>query len=539
MQIEIEKHEKPQPSQQLRFNSTTTQAMGHRKLQIHPAPINVMLLLTYLLLIFVPVLFLSIHTGASNLQLLQSLDDVPVLHLTISRRGGPFESFAPLQEIANLTHLAEELQKVEERFNLTRREVKGNKLVRKAKVKGIGGNEVGVLMGKVASVGNWYAKISIGEPPQEIEVDLDMLTSDFFVLTTTSRIGSKYDDFFSKTNQHSNNHPFPRCSLPTDTFHFPTLGTSSSLTFAHCRPSRSSSATLGASGSVLGLAPSLHLSQIDSPTLLGQLLDNNIIQRPIFSVMFINGQEGVLSIGGTLAKAVEMVVQRTKDELERLTSPDNTPETADNTLSKRSPHPLAAPMQGREPAWQEGWRWSKVQGAEGWWQILLQGVWVDGSKVLKNQPAVVDINTPFILAPPLAAKAFYASVSGSLQLPVPHDSFYIFPCLNPPLVDFEFDNWRFPAMQGGKGAEWFGMPGGRFSLGRYKEGSGYCVGAIVQTAMGVKHGGANEGEGKNMGGGGKLAGNGMRDVWVIGEGFFRGVGGVFDFKEQRVGFRTY
>lgn len=38
---------------------------------------------------------------------------------------------------------------------------------------------------------------------------------------------------------------------------------------------------------------------------------------------------------------------------------------------------------------------------------------------------------------------------------------------------------------------------------------------------------------------GEIAGNGMRDVWVIGEGFFRGVGGVFDFKEQKVGFRTY
>ena len=27
-----------------------------------------------------------------------------------------------------------------------------------------------------------------------------------------------------------------------------------------------------------------------------------------------------------------------------------------------------------------------------------------------------------------------------------------------------------------------------------------------------------------------MGGNGMRDVWVIGEGFFRGVGGVFDVR---------
>ena len=194
--------------------------------------------------------------------------------------------------------------------------------------------------------------------------------------------------------EKSNYHPFPHCALPTDKFHFPTLHTSAALSFAHCRPSKSSSQTLGASGSVLGLAPSSHLSQIGSSTLLGQLLEKNIIQQPIFSIMLINGQEGVLSIGGTAAKAVDMVVQRTKDELDRLVSPENTLETSDNSLSKRSLHPLAAPIQDHESAWQEGWHWSKVQGAEGWWQILLQGVWVDGTKVLKNQPVVVDVRRP-------------------------------------------------------------------------------------------------------------------------------------------------
>ena len=121
----------------------------------HPAPINVMILLTYLLLVLLPLFLLSSHPYASSLQILQSLDNVPVLHLTISRRDGPFESFAPGEEIANLTHLAKELQQVEERFNLTRREVKGNRLIRKAKAKGLGGNEVGVLMGEVAGVGKW------------------------------------------------------------------------------------------------------------------------------------------------------------------------------------------------------------------------------------------------------------------------------------------------------------------------------------------------------------------------------------------------
>lgn len=96
------------------------------------------------------------------------------------------------------------------------------------------------------------------------------------------------------------------------------------------------------------------------------------------------------------------------------------------------------------------------------------------------------------------------------------------------------------------------MPGGRLNLGRLEEGSGYCVGAVVETRMGVGEDGG-------------MAGNGMRDVWVLGEGFFRGVGGVFDvslsssysfglfacadgmltvifciqFKDQKVGFRIY
>ncbi len=84
-------------------------------------------------------------------------------------------------------------------------------------------------------------------------------------------------------------------------------------------------------------------------------------------------------------------------------------------------------------------------------------------------------------------------------------------------------------MQGGKGAGYLGGPGGKFSLGKVREGSGYCVGAVVETRMGVKGevGVGKRGRG-NTAGGGLAAGNGLRDVWVLGEGFFRGVGAVFD-----------
>ena len=121
---------------------------------------------------------------------------------------------------------------------------------------------------------------------------------------------------------------------------------------------------------------------------------------------------------------------------------------------------------------------------------------------------------------------------------------------------------RFLAMHGGRGADWSDVPGGRFSLGRLNNGSGYCVGSVVETRMGMKE------ERDGMMGGtrnelrtsvqrGGMGGNGMRDVWVVGEGFFRGVGAAFDVShclhltnedallisiqlhEQKVGFRTY
>ena len=91
----------------------------------------------------------------------------------------------------------------------------------------------------------------------------------------------------------------------------------------------------------------------------------------------------------------------------------------------------------------------------------------------------------------------------------------------------------FPFMRGGRGAEWSGIPGGKFSLGRLEPGSGYCVGAVVETRMGIKEERDevvqnDRKSSRSIGGRGGLGGNGMRDVWVIGEGFFRGVGGVFD-----------
>ena len=150
---------------------------------------------------------------------------------------------------------------------------------------------------------------------------------------------------------------------------------------------------------MLGLAPSEHLSQTKTPSLLEQLLEKNIIERSVFSVMLINGQEGVLSIGGTSADAVDLVQEQTRQELDRVgeleratVSGETPPNEVQSTMKRDLESDMAVQEQSLD--WRSGWKWSKVQGAEGWWQILMQGVWVDGSKVLKNQPVVIDVRPP-------------------------------------------------------------------------------------------------------------------------------------------------
>ena len=85
---------------------------------------------------------------------LHDLDAAPIIHFTLARRRGPINATVLPGDVAILPNFAHELEKAESRFNLTKREVKGNKLVRKAKVVG-GYGGVGRWMGDVAGEGIW------------------------------------------------------------------------------------------------------------------------------------------------------------------------------------------------------------------------------------------------------------------------------------------------------------------------------------------------------------------------------------------------
>ena len=97
----------------------------------------------------------SLTSATTNRHIaLHALDTAPVLHFTLARRGGVVNTTAFSKDYVNLPNLLQDLEKAEARFNLTKREVKGNKLVRKAKDLSRSGGE-GVLMGEVAAKGVW------------------------------------------------------------------------------------------------------------------------------------------------------------------------------------------------------------------------------------------------------------------------------------------------------------------------------------------------------------------------------------------------
>ena len=120
----------------------------------------------------------------------------------------------------------------------------------------------------------------------------------------------------------SDHHTFPSCSIPTEIFHLPTINETAPLSFAYCRPKKSSRNTLGPSGSTLGLAPSENLSQTGATSIVKQLVDADIIKQPVFSLLLINSDQGVLSIGGTAANAVGHVLSDIRGNLDRLGGKD-------------------------------------------------------------------------------------------------------------------------------------------------------------------------------------------------------------------------
>lgn len=282
-----------------------------------------------------------------------------------------------------------------------------------------------------------------------------------------------------------------------------------------------SSLTLASSGSVLGLAPSGSLSRIQAPALLQQLKQKETIHDHVWSIAILDSETGILSLGGTIAKEMEQAKVCADIELKHYEDPLASAEWVRDQVNNMMmlSMPYGSPFD-------QHFKWSAISGSSGWWTSLTPGIWVNGVKVLKNQPVLFDVQCPFVLAPPGAAVRFYDSISGSQRLPAPYDMFFAFPCLSHVEIILELGGWNFPSISGSttRPDTLHGPAGGRISLGKLGNGTGYCVGAIVETRMASKD---------------KWFNSGMRNMWILGEPFFRGMGVVFDHGEQRIGFRSY
>lgn len=297
-----------------------------------------------------------------------------------------------------------------------------------------------------------------------------------------------------------------------------------------CSPSKNSRHTRGSSGSILGLAPSDTLARIISPNLLQQLHAKGVINLNLFSLTLSDAQSGNLSLGGTIAEQIELAKSRFQVLLDNFGSPVATPIFVDNEVHKRMSESFPSTLK-------EQFIWVDVHGALGWWTALMGGVWVNGAKVVDNQPVLFDIQSPFILAPPAAARAFYGRIHAAKRLQKPHDNMFKFPCLNPPNIAFEFMRSLFATLSGDVSVEerLAGPLGGKLSLGKLRDGTGYCVGAVVESRIGWSDAERRTGNSSTR----RRLRNGFEDLWVIGEPFFRGTGIAFDIDEQKIGFRTY
>lgn len=139
----------------------------------------------------------------SLLFLSHSVNALSPITYPIIRRSGSF----PAPEIANLSYLLSQLQEVEARFNATvlsfspdpnSQSVNKDALIRIPR-RLHGTQSESILLGSAGREGNWFATLEIGSPTQTVDMDLDFLSADWWILSTRSGTGSFYLDFRSES----------------------------------------------------------------------------------------------------------------------------------------------------------------------------------------------------------------------------------------------------------------------------------------------------------------------------------------------------
>jgi hypothetical protein len=304
---------------------------------------------------------------------------------------------------------------------------------------------------------------------------------------------------------------------------------------------------------VLGLGPPGSLNRLPQDKTIHTQLHTLTTTPQIHSITLLTATTGILTLGGSLARLIERAKLQSDLELAHFGSsnpatPDTIVQEVENQLNFRMPPaPPADPSTSQDAASDDErhFKWQPITGPSGWWTFLIRSIRVSGAKILRNQPALLNIQSPFILAPSRdAVERFYAAIPGSFRLAAAPQKdgsggrFFAVPCFDGQRgreVMFELGGWTFPMFAGreiGKEEALYGPLGGAGSLGVVEEGSGFCVGVVVESRIGEAREDGDDG-------------GGLRGTWVLGEPFFRGMGVLFDAdgehggKDARVGFRAY
>ncbi|KAG5654486.1 hypothetical protein H0H81_001985 [Sphagnurus paluster] len=136
---------------------------------------------------------------------------------------------------------------------------------------------------------------------------------------------------------------------------------------------------------------------------------------------------------------------------------------------------------------------------QGFWQVNLEAVSLDGFPTSTNQSAIVDTGTTLVLGDSKSVTDFYSLIPGAKPASqTVGEGFFTFPCQSALNITLTFGGQPFP------------ISPETFNLGQAFAGSKDCVGGIAAFDL--------------------------LDVWIVGDVFLQNVYTVFDVGNNTVGF---
>ncbi|KAI9566248.1 Asp-domain-containing protein [Boletus coccyginus] len=135
---------------------------------------------------------------------------------------------------------------------------------------------------------------------------------------------------------------------------------------------------------------------------------------------------------------------------------------------------------------------------QGYWQVMMDNVQVDGQTILGNAEAIIDTGTTLVYGDPSQVSTLYSALGAKTAPSSVGDGFYTFPCDCFPTISLSFGGTAFPILASA------------LNLGPVSNGSSDCISGLVGQDTG--------------------------SFWVIGDVFLTGVYTTFDVGNSQVGF---